>query len=108
MGRNRYRISHHDVPAVRHDRISTTYHDNSQRRLTRMIFSLLTLPLVATAISAFSQRSRERLVEYVALAAALGESMIAFMIAASVLSGVKPTASYLFEADALGAFVLLF
>ncbi len=73
-----------------------------------IIYLLLIAPLVAAALTALMPRGKKWLIEYGALGAACVELLMACMIVAGVLAHGVVRASAVFEADALGAFVVLF
>lgn len=72
------------------------------------IFILLGVSLFAAVVSAVLPRNKQRFIEYIAVGATLLEAMLALVIGNAVLQGGTLYASAFFEADALGAFVVIF
>jgi hydrogenase-4 component F len=73
-----------------------------------LIYALIALPLAAAALTALTPRSGKVFIEYGALGAALLEVAAALGIASGVLTGGVVSASAIFQADALSAFVASF
>lgn len=72
------------------------------------MYLLLAFPVLAAAFTALMPRSQKELLEYVALAVALGEALLALFIIGDVLRFGVAATSEIFQTDALGAFVLFF
>ncbi len=72
------------------------------------IAALIIVPVCAALCSVIVPRSRQYIIEYIALAVAIIETILGFSIARAVLAQGTLHASSLFSVDALGAFVLLF
>src|SRR3989344_2812267 len=73
-----------------------------------MIALLLITPVIAAIIAAIAGRTRQGIIEYVAVGAGIVQTLLALSIALATVSGKTVAMGSLFAADALGAFALLF